>query len=238
MQPAPRDEADLPAMYRRRFDDGERKRKDALWKVLCADYLQRYVNATDTVVDLGAGYGEFINNIRAAKKIAVDLNEDTADALDPEVTFALSAGARVPDMQDGAADVVFASNFFEHMLSKAELMETLREIARLLHTGGRLLVLQPNIRFAYREYWDYFDHHVALSDRSLAEAVEMSGFRVTDVRPRFLPYTTKSRLPQHPALLRLYLRVPPLQWLFGKQMFLAAERTAEPPGTARSLRSE
>jgi SAM-dependent methyltransferase len=238
MQPARRDEADLPALYRRRFGDAERKRKDALWKVLCADFLQRYVGPSSTVIDLGAGYGEFINNIRAAKKIAVDLNEDTADALDPDVTFALSAGARVPNVQDGAADVVFASNFFEHMLSKAELMETLREIARLLHTGGRLLVLQPNIRFAYREYWDYFDHHVALSDRSLAEAVEMSGFRVTHVRPRFLPYTTKSKLPQHPALLRLYLRLPPLQWLFGKQMFLAAERTAEAPGTARSRRSE
>lgn len=238
MQPARRDEAHLPALYRRRFGAAERKRKDALWKVLCADFLQRYVEATDTVIDLGSGYGEFINNIRAAKKIAVDLNEDTADALDPDVTFALSAGARVPNVQDGSADVVFASNFFEHMLSKAELMETLREIARVLRIGGRLLVLQPNIRFAYREYWDYFDHHVALSDRSLAEAVEMSGFRVTDVRPRFLPYTTKSKLPQHPALLRLYLRLPPLQWLFGKQMFLAAERTAEPPGTARSLRSE
>ena len=238
MQPARQDDADLPALYRRRFGDEERKRKDALWKVLCANFLQRYVKPTDTVIDLGAGYGEFINNIRAAKKIAVDLNEDTAHALNHDVTFVLGAGARVPNAQDGSADVVFASNFFEHMLSKAELMETLREIARVLRIGGRLLVLQPNIRFAYREYWDYFDHHVALSDRSLSEAVEMSGFRVTDLRPRFLPYTTKSKLPQHPALLRLYLRLPPLQRLFGKQMFLAAERTAEAPGTARSLRSE
>lgn len=235
MLPARRDEADLPAMYRRRFGEAERKRKDALWKALCASFLQRYVGASDTVLDLGAGYGEFINNIRCGKKIAVDLNEDTAHALGGDVTFVLGAGSRLPTLQDASVDVVFASNFFEHTLSKDELMATLQEIARVLRMGGRLLVLQPNIRFAYREYWDYFDHHVPLSDRSLAEALEMSGFRVTEVRARFLPYTTKSRLPQHPLLLRLYLRLPPLQWLFGKQMFVAAERT---PGAASGVRRE
>jgi hypothetical protein len=108
------------------------------------------------------------------------------------------------------------------MPSKEDLLVTLREIARVLRVGGRLLVLQPNIRFAYREYWDFFDHHTPLSDRSLTEALEMLGFRVTEVRPRFLPYTTKTRLPQHPLLLRLYLRLPPAQWLLGKQMFLVA----------------
>ena len=235
MHPARRDEADLTAMYRRRFGQAERKRKDALWNVLCASFLQRYVGASDRVLDLGAGYGEFINNIRCGTKIAVDLNEDTAHALDGDVTFVLGAGSRLPTLQDASLDVVFASNFFEHVLSKYELMATLQEIARVLRMGGRLLVLQPNIRFAYREYWDYFDHHVPLSDRSLAEALELSGFRVTEVRARFLPYTTKSRLPQHPLLLRLYLRLPPLQWLFGKQMFVAAERT---PGAASGVRRE
>jgi len=236
MRPARRDPADLPALYRRRFAARERERKDALWKALCADFLQRYVGAADTVVDLGAGYGEFINNIRCGTKIAVDVNEDTAPALDRDVTFVLGSGARIPTLQDGSADVVFASNFFEHMLSKDDLVMTLREIARVLRVGGRLLVLQPNIRFAYREYWDFFDHHTALSDRSLAEALEMSGFRVAEVRPRFLPYTTKSRLPQHPLLLRLYLRLPPVQWLLGKQMFIVAERAPEGSAPARAAR--
>lgn len=225
MQPAREDPADLPALYRRRFGSGERQRKDALWKALCSDFLQRYVRDADTVVDLGAGYGEFINNIRCAKKFAVDLNEDTAHALDPDVTFVLGSGAHIPALQDASADVVFASNFFEHMLSKNEVSATLAEIARILRPGGRLLILQPNIRFAYREYWDYFDHHTPLSDRSMAEALETSGFQVTVVRPRFLPYTTKSKVPQHPLLLRLFLRLPPAQWLLGKQMFIVAERS-------------
>jgi hypothetical protein len=72
-------------------------------------------------------------------------------------------------------------------------------------------------------YWDFLDHYLPLSHVSLSEALALSGFRVTECRPRFLPYSTKSKLPQSPVLLRLYLRLPPLQWLFGRQMFVVAE---------------
>ena len=79
----------------------------------------------------------------------------------------------------------------------------------MLRPGGRLLILQPNIRYAYREYWDFLDHHVALSHVSMVEALALTGFTPTEVRPRFLPFTTKSALPQWPILIRIYLRFPP-----------------------------
>jgi len=96
------------------------------------------------------------------------------------------------------------------------------EVLRVLRPAGRFLVLQPNIRYAYKEYWDFFDHHLPLSDRAMVEALAASGFRVETVRPRFLPYTTKSALPAWPLLVRLYLRCPPLHRLLGKQMFIVA----------------
>ena len=52
----------------------------------------------------------------------------------------------------------------------------------------------------------------------------MEGFTIEEVRPRFLPYTTKSRLPKSGFLLKIYLRLPPLHLLMGKQMFLVAAR--------------
>ena len=85
-------------------------------------------------------------------------------------------------------------------------------------------MVQPNIRYAYREYWDFFDHHVALSHGSLSEALQMTGFHIEVLRPRFLPYTTKSRLPQAAWLVRLYLACPPAQWLLGKQMLVVARK--------------
>ena len=121
-------------------------------------------------------------------------------------------------------NVTFCSNLFEHLQSKEELLSVLSEIHRTLGVGGKLLVLQPNIRYAYKEYWDYFDHYLPLSHLSLTEALHLSGFSVDEVRPRFLPYTFKSRLPKSTGLLKVYLRLGPLQVLAGKQMFLLASK--------------
>jgi hypothetical protein len=52
----------------------------------------------------------------------------------------------------------------------------------------------PNIRYAYREYWDYYDHYLPLSHLSLGEGLTQAGFAVERVSPRFLPYTMKSSL--------------------------------------------
>jgi len=42
--------------------------------------------------------------------------------------------------------------------------------------------------------------------------------------PRFVPYTTKSRIPQHPLLVRLFVRCPPLWRLVGKQFVIVARK--------------
>ena len=52
---------------------GARPRR-VLWRTLVDACFQRYVGPTDTVLDLGAGYCEFINPVRCGAKHAVDLN--------------------------------------------------------------------------------------------------------------------------------------------------------------------
>jgi hypothetical protein len=44
--------------------------------------------------------------------------------------------------------------------------------------------------------------------------------------PRFLPYTTRSSLPQAPWLVRLHLAVRPAWYLLGGQTWLVAEKPA------------
>ncbi len=219
---APTDQPSLKKLYARRFKPEERARKNALWQVLCESFFQRYVSESDVVVDLGAGYCEFINNIRCARKFAVDLNEETQRCAAEDVAALLKPVSDLSPLEDASVDVVFASNLFEHLPSKQELMATLTEIHRVLRSGAKLLILQPNIRYAFKEYWDDFDHYLPLSHQSLSEALELADFSIQEVRPRFLPYTVKSALPASRFLLRLYLRLPPLHLLFGRQMFLVA----------------
>src|SRR6478672_5234116 len=115
------DGLELSELYKIRFPTRELERKNAIWKVICGDYLQRFVRAGDTVVDIACGYGEFLNNIRAARKIAIDLNPDARQYLDPSVEFHLRSATELGNVLRGEADVVFTSNFLEHLPDKKTL---------------------------------------------------------------------------------------------------------------------
>jgi SAM-dependent methyltransferase len=219
---------DARGLYDTRFDAADRAAKAALWEVLCRDFFQRYVPADGTLIDLGAGFGEFVNHIRCRERWAVDIDPGIRDLVADGVQVHVGSADDLGWRADDSVEVVFASNVFEHFPSKDRVFASFGEVRRVLRPGGRFLILQPNIRFAYREYWDFFDHHLPFSDRAMAEGLMTSGFRIESIRPRFLPYASKSWLPRWPALVRLYLHVPLAHRLLGKQMFIVATK---PEGT-------
>ena len=215
---------DLDLLYGERFDRREAEAKARVWHTLCRHFFQRYVGDDETVVDLGAGMCEFINTIRCGRRIAVDPNPAVRRFAAPEVEILETESTDLGALSDASVDVVFASNFFEHLPTAEALLVTLREARRVLRPGGTILILQPNIAAVGGRFWDFLDHSLPLTERTVVEALTVTGFEVREVRPRFLPYTTKSRLPKHPVFVRLYLAFPPAHRLLGGQAWIVAVR--------------
>lgn len=215
----------LDELYATRFPETDREGKDAIWQVLCRHFFQRYVEKRDVVLDVGPGFGEFLRHIQCARRIAVDIEKLSGRQLPDGTDEILVSSERLSSrVAPGSVDVVFCSNFFEHLPDTRTFLATLAEIRTVLRPGGRLLVLQPNIRLIGGAYWDFVDHHLPLTDRTLIEACESLGFQILEVIPRFLPYTTRSRFPQSPLFVRLYLAVRPAWWLLGKQTWFVAQK--------------
>ncbi len=206
-----------------RFSEKERQKRDLVWQVLCRDFFQQFIGENQSVLDMGAGNCEFINNIVCGEKYALDAQENTGLYAHPDVKVITGPCTKASEFLQGEkVDVVFVSNFFEHMNSKEELRITLQEIKKITRNPGKLLILQPNIRYCYKQYWDFFDHNIALSHKSLREALLCLGFKILMLKPKFLPFSTKSCLPLHPLFVKIYLKLYPLQLIMGKQMFIYA----------------
>jgi SAM-dependent methyltransferase len=219
----PHDAPDLSRIYAQRFAANQAYRRK-IWGVLIEDFFGKMVPSQGAVLDLGCGYGEFINAVPAARKHGMDLNPDAAQHLAPGVEFHCQDCSQAWPVGDSSLDTVFTSNFFEHLPDKATLGRTLDRVRSALKPGGVLIAMGPNVKHVPGAYWDFWDHYVPLTETSLAEALENRGFKIVRSVSRFLPYTM-ARGPQHPAVfLKLYLRLPWAWTLFGHQFLVVARK--------------
>ena len=213
----------LPLEYQLRFGKHADYRQK-VWAELIRSFFQRYVPAGGSVLDVGCGWGEFINAIEATAKYAIDLNPDATKHLAQNVKFYRQDCSATWPLADCSLDVVFSSNFFEHLPSKEKLLATVNEARRCLKLGGLLICMGPNIRYVAGAYWDFFDHYLPLSDASMEELARLCGFRQVRAIKKFLPYTM-AKGPQPPIyLLRCYLRLPLLWNFVGKQFLVIAQK--------------
>lgn len=215
----------IKSLYEQRFD-GHVAYRDRVWQLLAASCFSRWISPSDTVLDLGAGYCEFINNIAATRRYGMDLNPDAAIMAGPGVEFITHDCTTPWPIPDGTLDVVFTSNFLEHLLDRPQVMAALKMAWTALRPGGRIIALGPNIKYLPGAYWDFFDHLIPLSDKSISEALKAGGFRIELVRARFLPYTMSEKRQYPPILLSLYLRLPFIWRLLGKQFLVVAVKDA------------
>ncbi|MEC3949895.1 class I SAM-dependent methyltransferase [Sphingobium sp. HWE2-09] len=197
----------------------EDSRRGGVWRALWRYYFSRQVKLDDCVLDMGAGYGDFINTVVARRRIALDIWPAMPSHVAPGVETIVGPVQDLSAIENGNVDFAFASNLFEHLTQDA-LVEVLATLRTKLSPRGRLTILQPNYRYAFREYFDDYTHVTAYSHVSLPDLLSAHGWEIMEVHPRFLPLSIKSRLPSWPILIAAYLRSPfkPM----GKQMLVVA----------------
>jgi SAM-dependent methyltransferase len=219
----PQSAPDLQQIYRERFS-GTLQYRQRVWKELTSRCFSTWVPPESAVLDLGCGYCEFINNIRARKKYGMDLNPDAVGHAATDVTILQQDCSQPWPVQPESLDAVFTSNFFEHLPTKTHLEQTILQAWLALKRGGTLIAMGPNIKYVPGAYWDFYDHHIALTESSLAEVMKKCGFSMEQVIGRFLPYTMSNDKKYPLWMLRLYLLLPVCWPLFGKQFLIIARK--------------
>jgi len=219
------DPGSVKALYSRRFSSSELKKKDAIWTGLAPFFAKRFPEPTRAILEIGAGEGEFLEHAKAERRVAIDLNPSVERLRARGMEAVAGDATRLFDHFDNESfDVVFCSNVLEHLYDKDQVHLLIREAYHVLRPGGRLLILQPNFRYVGASYYDFIDHRLELTAESVVEALEVADFKVKECLPRFLPYTTKSRLSRLYWLVPLYIRLPFLWRIFGAQAFMVAEK--------------
>jgi SAM-dependent methyltransferase len=183
------------------------QKRNILWSTLCKYFFSKYVPRDATVLDLGAGWCDFINNIECKKKIAIDQWEGIYECANDDVEVHNKSVVQMPYLETSSVDVVFASNLVEH-LNREELKSMVQECGRILKSGGLIILLQPNFRDSYRHYFDDYTHVSIWTDIGIKTFMESFGWESVVHKGKFLPLTIKSRFPVSSFLIRMYLKSP------------------------------
>jgi len=213
----------LSKIYEIRFS-GHEEYRTKVWQILVREFFSKWIFPNARILDLGCGYGEFINNVDSENRHGMDLNPNAQEHLSNGVIFHEQDCSNDWSLEPNSLDIVFTSNFFEHLPNKIALDQTIAHVHKALKPGGLIIAMGPNIAVLKGEYWDFWDHHVPLSAQSIKELLEIHGFEIGKSIDRFLPYNMV-RVRQRPLfLLWLYLHLPFVWRLFGKQFLIVAKK--------------
>lgn len=141
------------------------------------------VKEDDAIIDVGCGYGSYISELRYSsfKKV---------QGLDPNISAPIKHGkievkkSYLKDLESKSYDFIMLHHSFEHMDNQRE---SVKELARVLSDGGKILIRIPVIGYAWRHYginWYGLDapRHLFLhSQKSITMLLEEFGLKVNKV---------------------------------------------------------
>jgi SAM-dependent methyltransferase len=119
--------------------------------------LRSYLKPGCTFLEVGAGDCALSARVAevASKVYAVDISDQAARPLPPNVELSISDGRSIP-VPAASVDVAFSDQLMEH-LHPDDALEQLRNIHRALKPGGVYLCITPNRLYGPSDISAYFD---------------------------------------------------------------------------------
>lgn len=209
-------------IYEYRFKGVDQEKKKKIWTEI-AEFVYRKLNSPAIILDPAGGQCEFINAVPSTERWTVDMNESIKKYAAADVKVLIGNNLEV-ELPKNYFDAVFISNFLEHLNSQEEVAFFLSRMFESLKIGGKICVMGPNFKYVSKQYFDFADHTVILSELGVAEHLYGAGFSIREIHPKFLPLSFRGRLPVNRFLAKTYLSMPLFWKILGKQFLLIAEK--------------
>ncbi len=209
-------------IYEYRYKGVDRNKKLSTWKII-AEFIHEKLGKPSSMIDPAAGDCEFINQVPAKERWAVDMGEHTKRAAQSDVKVVIGNNLDVT-LPLNYFEGVYVSNFLEHLHSQEDVATFLERMFAILKPGGKIAIMGPNFKYCAANYFDFADHTVILTELGVAEHLYGAGFEVKEVHDRFLPLSFRGKIPVTDFLVKMYFQMP-FAWRFmGKQFLLVAQK--------------
>lgn len=212
-------------IYEYRFANVDMQKKNVVWKEIAHFLYNTHLNKPQRTLDPAGGLCEFINHVPSAERWTIDLSDEVKKFAAPDIKTIIGNNLEV-ELPENYFDGVFISNFLEHLNSQFEVADFLERMFKTLKSKGRIVIMGPNFRYTYKDYFNFADHTVILTELGVAEHLYGAGFNIVKNYPQFLPLSFRSKgfLPVNSFIIKTYLNMP-FAWKFlGEQFLLVAEK--------------
>jgi len=179
------------AYYDGRFTD-----KMEFGRVYQSRYFAPYCSLDKSLLDFGCGDGTILRQLPASNKIGIEVNQscykkiaEKNEGLDVPVII----HDNINNIASESVDIVVSNHCLEHVPSP---LETLREIKRVLVTGGELIMVVPfdDWRSSKNKNWRPGDsdfHLFTWSPMNLGNLLSEAGFTVKEVHLHTFAWSPK-----------------------------------------------
>lgn len=140
--------------------------------------FQDYIKESDSILDFGCGGGFLLDNLKAKKKVGVEINPD---AVENARKKGLEIYTDAEDVPNDYIDVVISNNALEHTLNP---LEELKELYKKIKVGGKIVLVVPcdSISYKYSQN-DIHNHLYSWSPMNLGNLLTEAGFSVEESKP-------------------------------------------------------